>query len=81
MQIITVTWKNSNLSLQIQGKFANINSAFFCSTIFSFAFLSTLEVKGTVNYENKENIRLKNPCSFNEKNDFLCFKRDLFLRI
>ena len=42
VQIIIVTWKICNLSLQIQGKFTNINSTFFCPTIFSFAFVSTL---------------------------------------
>ena len=38
--------------MQIQGKFANINSTFFCSTILCFAFLSPLKVKRTyANYE------------------------------
>ena len=81
VQIIIVTWKFWNLSLQIQGKFANINSTFFCSTIFSFAFVSILEVKGIVNYANK-NVRLKNRCSFMEKKRFLMFqKRSIFRNI
>ena len=54
-----------SLSLRIQGKVKNINSAFFCSTFFYFAFLSTLNVKRTETYAN-ENVRLKNPCSFVE---------------
>ena len=32
-------------NLELQGKLASINSAFFCSTIFSFAFLGTFKVK------------------------------------
>ena len=40
VQITIVTLKIWNLSLRIQGKFSNINSAFFCSAIFSFAFLT-----------------------------------------
>ena len=51
--------KNWILSLRIQGKFANINSAFFCFTIFSFAFLSTIKRKRAVNYANEKNVRLK----------------------
>ena len=58
VQIIIVTWKIWNLSLKIQGKFANINSAFFCSAIFSFVFVNALKLKGTVNYANEENVRL-----------------------
>ena len=44
--------KNKNcafpLSLRIQGKLGSIHSSFFCSTIFSFALLSTPKVKRTV---------------------------------
>ena len=81
VQIIIVNRKIWNLILRIQGKFANINSAFFCSTISSFAFSSTLKVKGIVNYANEENVRLKNRFSFMDQQDFLCFNRDLFLGI
>ena len=68
VQIIIVTWKIWNLSLQIQGKSTSINSVFFCSTIFSFTFLSTPKVKETVNYTNEEYGRLKNRCNFMELN-------------
>ena len=73
VQIIILTWEIWNLSLRIQGNFANINSAFFCSTIFSFALLSTLEVKETVNYANKENVRLKIAAVLWKRDQFLQF--------
>ena len=66
VQLIIVPRKICKLSLQTQEKCPNSNSAFFCSTAFFFVFLSTLNVKGTVNYANKENVRLKNRYSFVE---------------
>ena len=33
---------------------------------FCFTFLSTIKAKGTVNYANEANVRLKNRCSFTE---------------
>ena len=35
-----MTWKLSNLKLQIQGKWANIDSELFCSAMFYSAFIS-----------------------------------------
>ena len=50
----------------VQVKFANNNSAFFCTTIFSFPSLNTLKVKRILNYANEKNVKLKNGCSFGE---------------